>query len=49
MRKFVIYPSLSAPTIIKGGEGKFRALSTEHIVSIGKRADKAAIMYMFEI
>lgn len=48
MRQAVIYPSTQAHLIIKGGKEKFRSLSTEHIVSIGKRGDKAAILQIFE-
>lgn len=48
MRQAVIYPSTQAPLIIKGGKEKCRSLSTEHIVSIGKRGDKAAILQIFE-
>lgn len=44
MRQAVIYPSTQAHLIIKGGKEKCRSLSTEHIVSIGKRGDKAAIL-----
>lgn len=48
MRQAVIYPSTQAHLIIKGGKEKCRSLSTEHIVSIGKRGDKAAILQTFE-
>lgn len=48
MRQAVIYPSTQANLIIKGGKEKCRSLSTEHIVSIGKRGDKAAILQIFE-
>lgn len=48
MRQAVIYPSTQAHLIIKGGKEKCRSLSTEHIVSIGKRGDKAAILSIFE-
>lgn len=48
MRQAVIYPSTQAHLIIKGGKEKCRSLSTEHIVSIGKRGDKAAILQIFE-
>ena len=47
MRQAVIYPSTQAHLIIKGGKEKCRSLSTEHIVSIGKRGDKAAILQIF--
>lgn len=48
MRQAVIYPSTQAHLIIKGGKEKCRSLSTENIVSIGKRGDKAAILQIFE-
>lgn len=48
MRQAVIYPSTQAHLIIKGGKEKCRSLSTEHIVSIGKRGDKVAILQIFE-
>lgn len=48
MRQAVIYPSTQTHLIIKGGKEKCRSLSTEHIVSIGKRGDKAAILQIFE-
>lgn len=48
MRQAVIYPSTQAHLIVKGGKEKCRSLSTEHIVSIGKRGDKAAILQIFE-
>lgn len=44
MRQAVIYPSTQAHLFIKGGKEKCRSLSTEHIVSIGKRGDKTAIL-----
>lgn len=48
MKQTVIYPSTIVPLVVKGGEDKFRALSTEHILSIGKRGDKAAILEIYE-
>lgn len=48
MRQAVIYPSTQAHLIVKGGKEKCRSLSTEHIVSIGKLGDKAAILQIFE-